>query len=209
MVNVSADTPRAEVRIALSRVAPAMGSVDIVSTPAGGSVTVDGSPAGDTPVAEMKLKPGSHKVEIAKEGFEPWQGSISVEAGKKARVEAPLKAAAKAPSPSPKAEAVDTERIYANTTAEVDVPAKKISGSSGEYPKRAPALRSGQSVSVSVSFVVTEKGDVEDVKVLESAGRIVDDAVVAAFRSWKYEPAVKQGQKVKVKVNWKQTFRVD
>jgi serine/threonine-protein kinase len=209
IVNVSADTPRAEVRIALSRVAPATGSVEIVSTPAGGSVSIDGSPSGETPLAELKLKVGSHKIEIAMEGFEPWQGSVSVEAGKKARVEAPLKAVAKAASPSPKAEVVDTERVYQNTAAEVDTPARKISGSSAEYPKRAPSLRSGQSVSVSVSFVVSEKGEVEDVKVLESAGRIVDDAVVAAFRSWKYEPAVKQGQKVKVKVNWKQTFRVD
>jgi serine/threonine-protein kinase len=209
MVNVTADTPRTEVRIALSRLAPVMGSAEIVSTPTGGSVAVDGAPAGETPLAELKLKPGSHKVEITKEGFEPWQGSVSVEPGKKARVEAPLKAVAKAAPPSPKAEVADTERIYPNTAAEVDVPARKVSGSSAEYPKRAPSLRSGQSVSVSVSFVVTEKGDVEDVKVLESAGRIVDDAVVSAFRSWKYEPAVKQGQKVKVKVNWKQTFRVD
>jgi TonB family protein len=209
IVNVSADTPRAEVRIALSRVAPVTGSLEVVSTPAGGSVSIDGSPAGETPLADLKLKVGSHKVEIAKEGFEPWQGSVSVEAGKKARVDAPLKAVAKATSPSPQAEVADVERVYQNTAAEVDTPARKISGSSAEYPKRAPGLRSGQSVSVSVSFVVNEKGDVEDVKVLESAGRIVDDAVVSAFRSWKYEPAVKQGQKEKVKVNWKQTFRVD
>jgi serine/threonine-protein kinase len=209
VVNVTADTPRTEVRIALSRLAPVVGSAEIASTPAGASVAIDGAPAGETPLAELKLKPGSHRVEMTKEGFEPWQGSVSVEPGKKARVEAPLKAVAKAPSPSPKAEVVDTERIYQNTAAEVDVPARKVSGSSAEYPKRAPSLRSGQSVSVSVSFVVTEKGEVEDVKVLESAGRMVDEAVVSAFRSWKYEPAVKQGQKVKVKVNWKQTFRVD
>jgi len=206
---VTTEAPRAAVRLTLSRVAPAMGSAEIVSTPPGAAVLVDGSRAGETPLAELKLRVGGHRLEITKEGFEPWQGNVTVEAGKKARVEASLKSLATATPPPPKADTVDPNRVYQNSTAEVDVLARKVSGSSASYPKNAPNLKSGQSVSVMVSFVVTEKGEVDDVKVLESAGKLIDDAVISAYRGWRYEPAVKQGQKVKVKLNWKQTFRVD
>jgi TonB family protein len=60
---------------------------------------------------------------------------------------------------------------------------------------------------VSLTFVVDENGDVEEPKVVESAGSVIDDAVVKAVRKWKYSPALKQGVKVKVKIAFKQTFR--
>jgi TonB family protein len=204
---ITSDTPRVEVHLILGRSAPVTGTADIVSNPPGAAVAVDGARGGQTPVADLKLRAGSHKVELTKEGYEPWEGSVSVEAGKKAHVEAALKAIVQAtPTPPPKPE-VDPNHVYENTAADVDVLAKKIHGVSPEYPKKnAPALKSGQGVSVAGTFVVTEKGDVEDVKVLESAGRIIDESVLAAVRQWKYEPAQKLGQKVKVRINFKQTF---
>jgi len=42
--------------------------------------------------------------------------------------------------------------------------------------------------------------------VVESAGKVVDDVVVAAVRTWKYQPATKQGVRVKVHMMFKQTF---
>ena len=36
---------------------------------------------------------------------------------------------------------------------------------------------------------------------------MIDDAVLAAVRAWKYSPAVKRGVKVKVRITLKQTFR--
>jgi TonB family protein len=89
----------------------------------------------------------------------------------------------------------------------VDIQAKKISGSTASYPSGAPRLKSGDAVSVSVTFVVDANGDVDDVKVVESAGAAIDDSVVKAIRKWKYSPALKQGVKVKVKIAFKQTFR--
>ena len=41
---------------------------------------------------------------------------------------------------------------------------------------------------------------------MESGGKAVDDVVVAAVRAWKFQPAVKQGTRVKVQVIFKQTF---
>jgi TonB family protein len=58
-----------------------------------------------------------------------------------------------------------------------------------------------------MSFVVNENGDVVDLKVLESGGKILDEAVTAAVRTWKYTPAVKKGVKVKASITFKQTFR--
>jgi TonB family protein len=89
----------------------------------------------------------------------------------------------------------------------VETLARKLSGASPSYPSgRAPRLRSGQRVSVLVRFVVTDAGDVSDVMVVESAGKLVDDVVVAAVRGWKFEPATKQGVHVKVEASFRQTF---
>jgi serine/threonine-protein kinase len=207
-VTLLAGTPSLAVKLALTRTAPVTGSLEILSEPAGAVASVDGAQGVATPISDLKLKPGSHKLEITKDGFEPWSGSVSVEAGKKAHVQASLKAIVKAtPVPTPRPDVVDTTRVYVNTPGEVEVLAKKTSGPSVSYPKAAPSLKSGDSVSVSVTFVVDENGDVQDAKVTESAGQIIDEAVLAAIRKWKYAPATKQGVKVKVKIGFKQTFR--
>jgi TonB family protein len=60
---------------------------------------------------------------------------------------------------------------------------------------------------VVVLFLVTEAGEVQDVAVVESAGRRgVDEVVTAAVRGWKFDPATKRGTRVKVEVTFKQTF---
>jgi TonB family protein len=203
---ITADAPRAEVRLSLSRSAPTTGLAEIVSTPSGAAVVVDGSASGQTPLADLKLRPGAHKVELTKEGYEPWAGTVSVDLAKKTRLEATLKPVPKVTLP-PKPE-VDVDHVYENTASDVDTPAKRVSGSSAEYPRRGvPSLKSGQSVSVSLTFVVNESGEVEDIKVLESSGKVIDDAVTGAVREWKYSPAEKQGQKVKVRIRFKQTFQ--
>jgi serine/threonine-protein kinase len=204
-VTIVADAPNAEVRLSLGRTAPTQGTLEIASNPAGGALSVDGAPAGQTPVTDLKLKPGSHRLQVSYEGYEPWSGSVIIEAGRKARVEAILKAIPRAtPTPPPQ---VDLNRIFLNTASDVDQVAKKTGGASASYPPNAPRLKSGDSVSVSVSFVVDEKGDVVDPKVIESAGKQIDEAVLAAIRKWKYQPATKQGAAVKVKITFKQTFR--
>jgi TonB family protein len=207
-VLVSRDAPRADLRLTLSRTPAATGAAEIVSDPPGATVHIDGAPAGQTPYADLRLKVGTHRVEVTKDGFEPWSGTVNVQAGKKARVDARLRNVAFAAPTPPPVDRVDPNRIYVNSPAEVDTPARKISGTSASYPTdRASRLRSGDSVSVRLNFVVTETGEVTDLRVVESAGRVVDDAVLSAVRRWKYSPAVKQGTPVKVRVEFRQTFR--
>jgi len=60
--------------------------------------------------------------------------------------------------------------------------------------------------SVTVDMMVDEKGRTQDIHVVESAGPVLDRAVVEAVRSWRYEPARKNGVKVKVRVQARHTF---
>ena len=206
-VVISADAPARSLNLALARTAPATGAAEIASEPSGATVRIDGTPVGQTPFADPNIKTGTHKVEVVKDGFEPWSGTLTVQAGKRARLDARLRSAAFAAA-TPAPDSVDVNRIYVNSPAEVDTPARKISGMSASYPTdRAARLKSGNSVSVRLSFVVTETGEVTDVRVVESAGRLVDEAVLTAVRTWKYSPAVKNDTKVKVRVDFRQTFR--
>jgi len=207
-VALTAETPQADVKVTLARAGPAMGTADFLSTPFGAAVSVDGSHVGQTPLTGYKLKPGLHQVDVSKDGYEPYSTTIKVEAGKPpARVDTALTALPQPTATPPPVETVDPNRVYLNSPSEVDTVARRLGGVSPAYPAAAPRLRSGESVSVSGTFVVTDAGDVTDVKVVESGGKQVDDAVIAAVRDWKFSPALKKGVKVKVRVTFKQTFR--
>jgi TonB family protein len=204
-VELRADSPSAELRLALrQRAAPTAGAADFVSSPAGALVSVDGKPAGRTPLRGFKLQPGQRRVEMALEGHETWSSTLDVTPGETGRVDVRLAAKAVAP-PTP--EPVDAARVYPNEPGQVETLARKLTGASPAYPSgRAPRLKAGQRVSVLVRFVVTEQGGVSDVVVVESAGKLVDDVVVAAVRGWKFEPATKGGVRVKVETSFRQTF---
>jgi serine/threonine-protein kinase len=180
------------------------GTADFVSTPAGASVSVDGKPVGVTPLRGQALAPGRRRVEVALEGHATWRSTIEVTAGETGRVDVRLSPLPKAtPTPEP----VDVTRVYPNEPGAVDTPARRVSGSSPSYPVgRAPRLRTGQRVSVLVRLVVSASGEPTDVVVVESAGKAVDDVVVAAVRGWRFEPAVKGGVRVRVETSFRQTF---
>ena len=209
-VTLAADQPTAELAVTLSPRAPTRGTVDFSSTPAGATVTVGGRRMGNTPLRGVALDPGRHRVQMALDGHQPWAGSVEVVAGKRARAEASLALAPQtraAPTPTPAPPPVDTARIYENNAKSVDRVARKISGMSPRYPSdRAPRLREGDRVSVTLSFLVTETGMVEDLQVVESAGKLIDGVVVEAVESWRYRPAVVRDTPVKVRIVFKQTF---
>ncbi len=77
-------------------------------------------------------------------------------------------------------------------------PPRKISGNPPPYPDEA--RRVNLLGTVKVEMIVNEKGEPFDLRVVGSAGEILDRAVVNAVRTWRYEPATKGG--VKVKVHW-------
>jgi serine/threonine-protein kinase len=206
---VTADGAPAQAKGVLQRLAPAVASLTVLSTPLGAAVSIDGVPAGLTPLVNQRLRPGTHRVDVQKAGFEPWTSNLTARGGEPIKVDATLRPLAQpsaAPTSAATAAPLDPNHVYANAMSEVDTIARKLGGDSVTYPERAPRLRKGDVVSVRVAMVVDETGRVSDVKVIESAGRVVDDAVVSAVKTWTYVPAVKRGVKVKVRIEVKQTF---
>jgi TonB family protein len=206
-VSLSAENPTAEVRAELSRSrrAPRNGTVSFASEPPGATVFVDGKRVGATPLDGVRLRAGPHDLSLTLDGHERWSGSVEVVAGRRARVEKELTPTAPEAPPTP--EPVDTARVYENKAGEVDRLARKKSGTSPSYPSdRMRRLKSGERVSVTLSFLVTEAGTVEDVEVTESAGSIIDEVVTKAVGSWKYDPATIRGTPVKVRILFRQTF---
>jgi TonB family protein len=59
---------------------------------------------------------------------------------------------------------------------------------------------------VTVGFLVSETGEVQDVEVTESAGKVIDEVVTSAVSEWRYEPAMIGDVPVKVRVLFRQTF---
>ena len=148
-------------------------------------------------------------IEVTLEGHENWTSRIEVKVGELVKVDAALKPLPRAkPVATPTPDAVDPNRIYQNVLGEVDVAARRTSGNFAEWPRGVQQMKSDDSASVTVMFVVTEAGEVQDPKVTESSGRPqVDEAVLKAVKTFRYAPATKKGVKVKVKVSFKQTFR--
>jgi TonB family protein len=98
--------------------------------------------------------------------------------------------------------ALEPHRVYEED--EVDVPPRRIQGMGAGYPEWGPELSRRQSVSITYSFVVTESGDVTDIQVEQGGG--VLEAVLVTISRWKFEPGLKDGFPVKVRVRSTYTF---
>jgi TonB family protein len=175
--------------------APAPAVAQISSTPTGALVRLDGSEIGKTPLSGVKLAKGEHRVEFSKPGFRDATKQVTVRSGQKAKINADLEADAPA-TPTPVV--VDTKRVYQER--DVDTPPRKLRGDNPDYPKK---LKSGERVSITVSFVVNEVGELTDVRVVEAPDGTFDDDGLATLRKWRYEPGSKRGVKVKVQKSLK------
>ena len=71
-----------------------------------------------------------------------------------------------------------------------------LTGASPRYPYPAGAL--AQPASVRVQFVVNTDGSVSDVKTLTTTSKDMASEVERAVKQWKYRPAMKNNQPLKV-----------
>jgi len=200
-IDVAPDTPLAPLRFSLT---PTEVKGSIHSDPPGATVTIDGRDAGRTPLEDVRLQPGFHEVRVESPGRKLWRQRVEAKAGEIVSVEARLapRAAATAvePTPAPLKEG-DLVELGPGVT-----PPKRISGDTARYPRRAEQAR--HQGLVVADMIVTEKGEPVDVRIVESAGELLDKAVVDAVKTWRFEAAQKQG--VKVRVHWqiRQEFRI-
>jgi TonB family protein len=106
------------------------------------------------------------------------------------------------PTPEPSlapvvAPALPVEGALVEMNAGVTPPVK-LSGASAPYPEKA--RRAKVYGTVAVSMIINAQGEPTELGIAESAGDVLDEAVVAAVRTWRFTPAVKDG--VKVSVRW-------
>jgi len=105
------------------------------------------------------------------------------------------------PTPEPTALPSVAPPLVEGSLVEVDaavVPPVKLSGASAPYPERA--RRAKLYGTVAVGMVINAQGEPTELAIAESAGEILDDAVIAAVRTWRFTPATKDG--IKVSVRW-------
>jgi TonB family protein len=197
------------------------GPLRIETQPPGMSVWIDGRPVGRSPLTRA-LAPGNHQLKVSEPGYAPAELSLQLSPGTTAAplrfVMTPLAAAAPA-SPPPKAVSRRTapsapplpvtrpaptrEGDLVELTPSV-TPPRRISGETPPYPDEARHLR--MSGSVLVEMIVTERGVPEQIRVLESAGAVLDETVTEAVSTWRFEPAVRDGVKVRLRWQYRHTF---
>jgi serine/threonine-protein kinase len=168
------------------------------SQPEGAAVKVDGRPLGESPLSGATLPIGMHEVRIEKRGYLPYVHSVEGSAGETVEVSAvltPVSPRSRTSPPAPPPAVVHGALVAYDGTV---TPPTRLAGNPPEYPVEARRLN--LLGTVKVEMIVDETGQPTNLRVVESAGEILDHAVVEAVRGWRYEPARKEG--VKVKLRW-------
>ena len=204
---LNADNPRATLSVPLKgKVAPQpqLGVLRVDSTPPGAQVLLDGKPAGTTPLQKLRVRPGDRTIRLQKLGFEPWETRIALKAGATESISATLEPREKEkPEPAPATPKVSEGDLVERGPGVVDPRCIKCPGV--RYPEGA--RRAKLEGSVLVSFIVTETGTVEAIEIEQSGGEVFDRAVIDTTKAWRYEPATKNGVRVKLRMRKRFTFR--
>ncbi len=88
----------------------------------------------------------------------------------------------------------------------VDAQARLVAGAAPAYPDAARA--EGVEGDVRVELVVGTSGTVESARVVRGIGHGLDDAALRAVRQFRFAPASKAGQPVRVRMAWSVQFRL-
>ncbi len=176
--------------------APKRAFINVTSTPSGASVLIDGKAVGDTPVERFRAQPGSRSVVVQMEGYQPWETSVDLKAGASETIEAALEPIEAPPPPEPEPPEVEVGALVERGPDVVDP--KCVECPNPPYPPAA--LKAKIQGVVGLSFIVTETGAVQEIQITESAGELFDQSVIDVVKSWRFEPAIKSGVPVKVRL---------
>lgn len=183
---------------------PVAAFLSVTSQPVGSAVSIDDLLVGNTPLTSLPVGPGSHSVRVEREGFQAWSRAIEASAGQEASLDAVLEPAARGAASQGRPGGWIGEGDLVEMGPGVKPP-QRIEGSPAAYPRVAARLKLHGAVAV--EMIVTEKGEVIESRVVESAGELLDQAVLDAIHAWKFEPAQKDGVKVRVRYRYRQEFR--
>jgi TonB family protein len=221
----SEPSPAAPAGGAAEEVAP-RALLRVETQPPNAKVWVDERELGEAPL-DVPVAPGAHSIRAHKDGFLPVEKRVDVgnAEGEFVRLDlAPVPArsglaakggVAKAPverrrvgtipgseglgpTPEPKLREGDLVELGPGVT-----PPRKVSGPPAVYP--ASAVEGGADLVVAVEMTISETGAPTDLKIVESANEVLDRAVLKAVAEWRFEPATKDG--VRVRVRWVTRYR--
>jgi serine/threonine-protein kinase len=190
---------------------PAAGTLSLRSEPEGATVKVDGELVGSSPLSGHRLPPGPHQIVVERKDYRPWGIEVESRPGETLNLTARLTRdkAASPPAGSSTTSSSAPPKPQEGELVELGpdvVPPRKLSGSPAPYP---PAAQRGRiQGTVTVEMIVSETGEPQGLKVVESGGPILDEAVLRAVATWRYQPAEKMGVKVKVRWQVRQSFKL-
>ena len=184
---------------------PLLAKLRVRSEPAGALVRLDGQPVGTTPLESLDLATGHHEVRLERRGYAPAIQEVEGRWGQLADVSLRLERDHSGQSTSPPMSALKVKEGDLVAMDATVTPPRRIKGEAAGYPKAAERFH--YLGKVSVEFLVDEKGRPQDLHVVESAGEILNAAVLEAIRGWEFAPARKNGVPVKVRWQWAQEFR--
>jgi TonB family protein len=168
------------------------------SEPAGAQVYLDGTPVGTTPVDRVEAGFGRHVLRIEAPGRDAVSAEIEV------KREQPLKALSfTLPLARKAAEALRPGQFVA--FGPDVIPPRRLSGAIPVYPPAA--LERGMEGAPVVEIWIDEKGNVMDIAIVESAGAMLDGAVLEAVAAWKFRPASVNGTPVSMRMTLQHLFR--
>jgi len=189
--------------LAPSRIAPrpTPGGLELATQPGGARVFLDGRLAGTTPLDLPGLDPGRHELRLAKPGYAPAEVTLELPSGSSMPLFFELQPHAAQPSEADAPKARRGELVEPGVGVAAPRP---LQTEPAPYP--ATARRQGVEGLVEVAFVIDEVGRPTSVELVRSAGAELDGAVVDAVRSWRFEPARKDGVPVKMRHSYRQQF---
>jgi TonB family protein len=198
-IEFSADNSQIDVPVVLEKAVPQSGTLVVQSNPEGAFIIVNNRALGTTPKTLGNQKPGKVAVTLKKDGYRDYSETIRISAGKSVNINANLeeipKVVVKPPEPVKPVEP-EVRRGELVTLGPDVTPPKSIKKAFAKYPDAARRQRLEGVVGLSI--LVSETGQVIDVKVTRSANPILDEAAVSAVKEWQYQPATKKGVQVRV-----------
>jgi TonB family protein len=190
----------------LFHMAPLHSPTEIRSDPGAATVSIDNKVVGVTPIDKLALNPGPHEIRLERPGYLPTVRRVEARPGVKLLVRERLDPAPPNTPPAPRATVVPPPLVE-GMLVELDdtvTPPRRLTGDLAPYPKDARRLN--LKGTVEVEMTVDENGVPRDARVLHGAGAILDEAVIEAVYKLRFEPAIKDGKRVKVRQTYTQTF---
>jgi len=177
---------------------PARTSLYLTAEPERAEVRVDGQPLGESPIDNVPIHPGAHTIEVVRSGYRPWSFPLEAQAGESLHLVARLTPVGVDPrEPTREGDLV--------VLGPDDAPPRKIRGEFATYP--VEAIEQGEEGTVTVEMIVTEGGHPVDLRIVESGGQVLDQAVLQALWGWRFQPAERDGVRVRVRWRISQSFR--